>query len=89
MPVDLAGGEGLACRVCGDAFETSYDDDTEQWVYVNAVRVRVVDENGDGASDDDGGTAGDSRGSEYATVKASCADIVGVRNGAIRRSLLM
>ena len=41
------------------------------------------------ASDDDGGTAGDSRGSEYATVKASCADIVGVRNGAIRRSLLM
>ena len=77
----------LKCRVCGDAFETAYDDESEAWVYTNAVRARIIDHDADAntAVDD----AMDDDDAEYATVKATCAEIVAVSNGCIRRSNLI
>ena len=88
VPVDRA-GEGLSCRICGDAFETIYDDDNEEWVYTNAVTVRIVESEDLESSVDDNGDSDHILRGEYVTVHASCAENASARNGTVRRSILM
>ena len=88
VPVDRA-GEGLSCRICGDAFETIYNDDNEEWVYTNAVCVRIVENEDLESSVDDNGDSDHILRGEHVTVHATCAENASARNGTVRRSILM
>lgn len=80
--VAMVGSTAAPCRLCGEPFETAYDESREQWRYQAAVECAVRDD------DDDDNKASDNGISEVAVLHRACADATAV-NGAIKRSLLL
>lgn len=78
--VAMVGSTAASCRLCGEPFETAYDESREQWRYQAAVE-RAVRDDDDNFSDNKGA-------SEMAILHRACADATAV-NGAIKRSLLL
>mmetsp|Transcript_16234 Transcript_16234/g.32379 ORF Transcript_16234/g.32379 Transcript_16234/m.32379 type:complete len:527 (-) Transcript_16234:148-1728(-) len=80
---DEMGGAGLSCRLCGEKFETYFDDDREQWMYRDARELEVVDDQGTAAMT----ATGPSEGGEVATVHSRCAEDASL-TGTVGRSLV-
>jgi hypothetical protein len=83
------GDAGLSCRLCGEKFETTFDDDAEQWLYKGARELQVVEEGGGGK----GGAAAAAAAAagsrhELATVHVKCAEEASLTS-TVKRSLLV
>ena len=49
-PCVVASQGANKCRICGEPFEMCWSDEMEEWMYKNAIKVKIVD--GDAANRD-------------------------------------